>query len=513
MSPYDRIISPTASQTATLVGEPEPTEDNDFSQRLGDASLILTERKGSVSSEGDFGGEHLTFTREGRQTRLGSLSSVASQLDAVTETIPTLAIEFNKAPGQITLAVSVYLIFQAITPSFFGSMSDSWGRRPVFIGTLAVYFFANLGLAMTPTSAYWLLLVLRALQATGGSSVVSIGVGAVGDVAEPRERGKYMAIFQAGVQLGPSLGPVLGGIFASTLGWRSIFWFLVVASATVLIPLVLVYPETLRSLVGDGSIAPPAFSRSPLQLLQLRRTARKSTEELEKIEVERPKAKPYRPLSAFYILFTPEILLVFVFISFLYMEYYCVVTVYSTALSDKYGLTDLQIGLCYIPGGVGCIISSLLNGKQLDHYYQREEARVGGDYRAKPDEFRIYLTRLRCLVPFTACFLVGCTVYGQDIAPGQGGAVSASLNILRCLLAALGTAFIHILYNAVGAGWTFVLLSAAALLVAPLPIIVLRNGDKWKRQREAKAAHALAVASDNEKAVGINDEKADAGQA
>ena len=76
---------------------------------------------------------------------------------------------------------------------------------------------------------------------------MSIGVGAIGDVAEPRERGKYMAIFQAGVQIGPSFGPVLGGIFASTLGWRSIFIFMSIATALVLIPLVLWVSPDVRS--------------------------------------------------------------------------------------------------------------------------------------------------------------------------------------------------------------------------------------------------------------------------
>ena len=43
-------------------------------------------------------------------------------------------------------------------------MSDSWGRRPVFIGSLSIYLAANIGLALVPVNAYWLLLVLRAVQ-------------------------------------------------------------------------------------------------------------------------------------------------------------------------------------------------------------------------------------------------------------------------------------------------------------------------------------------------------------
>lgn len=52
------------------------------------------------------------------------------------------------------------------------------------------------------------------------------------------------------------------------------------------------------------------------------------------------------------------------------------------------------------PSGVGTILASLLNGRQLDHYYRKECERVGGDFRKKGEEFRIERTRLRCAVPF-----------------------------------------------------------------------------------------------------------------
>jgi MFS family permease len=81
--------------------------------------------------------------------------------------IPPLATAFHTTEEKISLGVTVYLVFQAVTPSFFGSMSDSFGRRPIYIGTLIVYMGANVGLALCPTSAYWLLLVLRALQVSG----------------------------------------------------------------------------------------------------------------------------------------------------------------------------------------------------------------------------------------------------------------------------------------------------------------------------------------------------------
>lgn len=92
-------------------------------------------------------------------------------------------------------------------------------------------------------------------------------------------------------------------------------------------------------------------------------------------------------------------------------------------------------------------------------------------------------------------------LYGQDILPGQGGAVSASvsgrpelrgigltiqLNLVRCIFGAVGTAVIQLLYNAIGAGWTSVLLSALCIAASPLFLVIAKWGPKWREGRRRK---------------------------
>src|SRR5262249_9214267 len=94
------------------------------------------------------------------------------------------------------------------------------------------------------------------IQASGNSATVALGAGVIADIAAPYERGGYLGIFGAGPLAGPSLGPIIGGALTETLGWRSIFCFLAIFSGVFLVLLVLFLPETLRSIVGNGSISP-----------------------------------------------------------------------------------------------------------------------------------------------------------------------------------------------------------------------------------------------------------------
>lgn len=138
---------------------------------------------------------------------------------------------------------------------FWGTMADRVGRRPVFIACLLVLSLACVGLALVPTDAYWLLVLLRCLQAAGSASIIALGAGVIGDISESFERGGFVGLYSLGPMvcimliyglnmvsfyhrwdrksahtLGVAfswltlydsvLGPVLGGLLADNLGWR-----------------------------------------------------------------------------------------------------------------------------------------------------------------------------------------------------------------------------------------------------------------------------------------------------
>lgn len=51
--------------------------------------------------------------------------------------IEALSHQYRASIQAINLTITVYVVFQAISPAFFAPMSDTLGRRPVFLLTLS----------------------------------------------------------------------------------------------------------------------------------------------------------------------------------------------------------------------------------------------------------------------------------------------------------------------------------------------------------------------------------------
>jgi MFS family permease len=64
---------------------------------------------------------------------------------------------------------------------FWGPMSDHIGRRPISAACLLILALSCVGLALVPTSDFWLLMLLRCLQASGSASTIAIGASSLSD--------------------------------------------------------------------------------------------------------------------------------------------------------------------------------------------------------------------------------------------------------------------------------------------------------------------------------------------
>ena len=70
----------------------------------------------------------------------------------------------------------------------------------------------------------FVLILGRVLHGLGGGGLTSTGMVVLGDIAAPKERGKYYGYFSATYTTAGACGPALGGFIAEYLHWSVIFW-------------------------------------------------------------------------------------------------------------------------------------------------------------------------------------------------------------------------------------------------------------------------------------------------
>ncbi|KAJ6594680.1 MFS general substrate transporter [Mycena capillaripes] len=432
--------------------------------------------------------------------------------------IPTLSEDFHQSIELINLTVTMYIVFQGLSPMFWGTLADSWGRRLMFICCLLLLSVSCIGLALVPTNAYWLLLFLRCFQSAGSASTIALGAGVIGDISEPFERAGFFGVYNIGPLVGPAIGPVLGGALADKLGWRSIFWFLCISSAACAVFLILILPETLRSMVGNGSINPPTVSRPVLPVIG-RNKPKTPTVPLPR--------KPFQnPLR---LLLNPDIVILLFFNGLICAVFYGVNASISTIFHQTYpSLSQTQIGLCFLAIGGGMLIGSATSGKILDWDYQRVKKSVlseKADMSTLDDYFPIEKARMRLMPILVVFFVAVCMGYGWcierrvnlagplifligvgffsmtlmnatqtlilDLVPNQGSSVTACNNLVRCALSATMVAVIQLILTPLGAGWTYVILAGICVAASPLIYVVMHIGPgcRARRRRRSETQH------------------------
>ena len=479
-----------------------------------------------------------------------SLAAIAGWFSSMSSfiyfpAIPFLAPDLHVDIQRVNLTVTAYLIMSGIFPSIIGDAADRFGRRPLFLVALAIYIVANIGLALQ--SHFALLFFFRMLQSAGISGTFSLAYGVLSDLFTPAERGGYSGVISllygpqtcspsrlvaahTGYSLNtpPSLGPVFGGLLLLRWSWRSVFWFLVVASAPCTILMAVVLPETARSIVGDGSRPTPGLN-TPLSNLLSPKHARVQHTDAPLLLPQRDSRTFPNPLASLKLLRFPDTAIILVAYGINYTVYCCLQASLSTLFVEVYQVSGLVAGLVYIPFGVGCAVTAFATGKLLDFNYRKTAAECGipvekGKATSTTD-FPIERARLRTVKlsvalsgafimgygwllqartpmawPLVLQFFIGTTIQTLftafntllvDIHPECPSTAQAACNFVRCEMAAACLAALDPLLRRLGPGWTFVLFGVTMSLVVTMIFLLERKGMKWRQSRSQRAQQTL----------------------
>jgi DHA1 family bicyclomycin/chloramphenicol resistance-like MFS transporter len=172
---------------------------------------------------------------------LGMVGALA--IDTYLPSIPSIGREFGVGQLAVQQTLTVFLFAFAFMMLFYGTLSDSFGRRPVILVSLAVYTAASLGAAFAPSLG--VLLACRVLQGLAAGAGSVIGQAIVQDRFSGAQAQKIMSHIMMVFGLAPAIAPVLGGWLQVTLGWRSTFYFLAIFGTLMIALVYKGLPESL----------------------------------------------------------------------------------------------------------------------------------------------------------------------------------------------------------------------------------------------------------------------------
>lgn len=178
-------------------------------------------------------------------------------IDMYLPTIPALAQVFDASIQDVAVSISIYIIGLAIGQFIGGPISDSWGRLPILLTGLGIFFIASLGLANADTlHTFWW---LRFVQAIGGGFAAVVVPAVIRDHTEGQATAKLLTFISMMTIIAPAIAPALGTLAFKLSGWRSVFYILAAYSAVVAMGIWRKFPVTVtRSQNEDtGSV----FSR------------------------------------------------------------------------------------------------------------------------------------------------------------------------------------------------------------------------------------------------------------
>ncbi|KAJ5337694.1 Major facilitator superfamily domain general substrate transporter [Penicillium brevicompactum] len=134
---------------------------------------------------------------------------------------PVITSYFNAANSASWLSTAFLLTSTAFMP-LFGRVSDAFGRKPVYLFSIAMFFITTAGCGLARNIGHFI--AARALCGLGAGGIFSIGQIISSDLVRLEYRGIYQSYINLCLGAGGSIGLAFGGYLCDHIGWRGAFF-------------------------------------------------------------------------------------------------------------------------------------------------------------------------------------------------------------------------------------------------------------------------------------------------
>lgn len=152
-----------------------------------------------------------------------ALTGLIGAMDAtmVSVALPQLQRELDASISWIGWTLTVNQLMAVLAMPIVGKLSDSIGRRKVFLFCVADFMIGSMLCGLAPN--IYVLVVCRGLQAIGAGGMMPSAIGLISDQF-PDKRAQMVGMFSSIFPVGGVLGPNLGGYILQYSSWRLIFF-------------------------------------------------------------------------------------------------------------------------------------------------------------------------------------------------------------------------------------------------------------------------------------------------
>ncbi|MBS1218297.1 MAG: Bcr/CflA family drug resistance efflux transporter [Proteobacteria bacterium] len=349
-------------------------------------------------------------------------------IDTYLPSFPYIAAELQATPAQMQQTLSLYLFTVALMTLFHGTLSDSFGRKPVILASLALYVVTAIGCALAASFAH--LLFWRGVQGLAAGAGIIVGRAIIRDSFAGHEAQRLMSLVTMIFGIAPAIAPVIGGWLQGAIGWRAIFWFLASYGIVLLIAAAQRLPETH-----------PVAARHPFHAVPLLRN--------------------YLRLGG-----DRRLVLLCLAIALNFAGFFLYVVSAPAVIYDLLGMTERDFAWLFIPGIGGVMFGAFLSGRLAERLSPRRTIYAGYSIMAGAAAFNIgYCAVFPPALPWT---VLPVMIYSTGMALAMPSVSLLALDLfpqLRGMTSSL-QGFAHSLIAGLAAGVVSPLVSGSALMLA-----------------------------------------------